>query len=61
MTGSASCRLLRRAMRFALRPPRYLVPMIVACALFMENMDATVIATATRMYSPSVPINSRPM
>jgi len=26
--------------------PRYLVPMIVACALFMENMDATVIATA---------------
>jgi len=28
------------------RPPRYLVPMIVACALFMENMDATVIATA---------------
>jgi EmrB/QacA subfamily drug resistance transporter len=33
-------------MRFALRPPRYLVPMIVACALFMENMDATVIATA---------------
>ena len=33
-------------MRFALRSPRYLVPMIVACALFMENMDATVIATA---------------
>ena len=28
------------------RRPRYLVPMIVACALFMENMDATVIATA---------------
>jgi len=28
------------------RTPRYLVPMIVACALFMENMDATVIATA---------------
>jgi EmrB/QacA subfamily drug resistance transporter len=26
--------------------PRYLVPMIVACALFMENLDATVIATA---------------
>jgi EmrB/QacA subfamily drug resistance transporter len=33
-------------MRFALRSPRYLVPVIVACALFMENMDATVIATA---------------
>lgn len=33
-------------MRFALRPPRYLVPLIVASALFMENMDATVIATA---------------
>ena len=33
-------------MPFHLRPPRYLVPMIVACALFMENMDATVIATA---------------
>jgi EmrB/QacA subfamily drug resistance transporter len=33
-------------MRFALRRPRYLVPMIVACALFMENMDATVIATS---------------
>src|SRR5215468_4679842 len=33
-------------MRFGLRRPRYLVPMIVACALFMENMDATVIATA---------------
>jgi len=31
---------------FGLRPPRYLVPVIVACALFMENMDATVIATA---------------
>jgi len=29
-----------------MRTPRYLVPMIVACALFMENMDATVIATA---------------
>ncbi len=29
-----------------LRSPRYLVPMIVACALFMENMDATVLATA---------------
>ena len=26
--------------------PRYLVPLIVACGLFMENMDATVIATA---------------
>jgi EmrB/QacA subfamily drug resistance transporter len=33
-------------MAFRLRPPRYLVPVIVACALFMENMDATVIATA---------------
>jgi MFS family permease len=33
-------------MRFRLPRPRYLVPMIVACALFMENMDATVIATA---------------
>jgi EmrB/QacA subfamily drug resistance transporter len=33
-------------MRFALRRPRYLVPLIVACALFMENMDSTVIATA---------------
>jgi len=29
-----------------MRAPRYLVPMIVACALFMEHMDATVIATA---------------
>ncbi len=29
-----------------MKTPRYLVPMIVACALFMENMDATVIATA---------------
>jgi EmrB/QacA subfamily drug resistance transporter len=29
-----------------LHRPRYLVPVIVACALFMENMDATVIATA---------------
>jgi EmrB/QacA subfamily drug resistance transporter len=26
--------------------PRYVVPLIVACGLFMENMDATVIATA---------------
>ena len=33
-------------MPLGLRRPRYLVPMIVACALFMENMDATVIATA---------------
>lgn len=29
-----------------LRAPRYLVPLIVACALFMEHLDATVIATA---------------
>jgi EmrB/QacA subfamily drug resistance transporter len=27
-------------------PPRILVPLIVACALFMENLDATVISTA---------------
>ena len=27
-------------------PPRILVPMIVACALFMENLDATVLATS---------------
>jgi MFS family permease len=33
-------------MALALPRPRYLVPMIIACALFMENMDATVIATA---------------
>ena len=33
-------------MRLPVRFPRYLVPLIVACALFMENMDATVIATA---------------
>ena len=33
-------------MAFTLHRPRYLVPMIIACALFMENMDATVIATA---------------
>jgi EmrB/QacA subfamily drug resistance transporter len=33
-------------MPFGFARPRYLVPMIVACALFMENMDATVIATA---------------
>jgi EmrB/QacA subfamily drug resistance transporter len=26
--------------------PRYVVPLIVACGLFMENMDSTVIATA---------------
>ena len=26
--------------------PRYLVPLIVAVALFMEQMDSTVIATA---------------
>jgi len=31
---------------FRIPRPRYLVPMIVATALFMENMDATVIATA---------------
>jgi MFS family permease len=31
---------------FRLSAPRYFVPMIVACALFMENMDSTVIATA---------------
>jgi EmrB/QacA subfamily drug resistance transporter len=33
-------------MAYPWRMPRYLIPMIVACALFMENMDATVIATA---------------
>jgi EmrB/QacA subfamily drug resistance transporter len=33
-------------MRFRLPKPRYVVPLIVACGLFMENMDATVIATA---------------
>ncbi len=38
-------------MPFSFRPPRYLVPMIVACALFMENMDATVIATALPVIS----------
>jgi EmrB/QacA subfamily drug resistance transporter len=27
-------------------PPRVLVPLIVACALFMENLDATVLSTA---------------
>src|SRR3546814_16832372 len=27
-------------------PRRVLVPLIVACALFMENLDSTVIATA---------------
>lgn len=27
-------------------PPRILVPIIVACALFMENMDSTVLATS---------------
>ena len=27
-------------------PPRVLIPLIVACALFMENFDSTVIATA---------------
>jgi EmrB/QacA subfamily drug resistance transporter len=27
-------------------PPRVLMPLIVACALFMENLDATVISTA---------------
>jgi EmrB/QacA subfamily drug resistance transporter len=27
-------------------PPRILVPLIVACALFMENLDATVLSTA---------------
>ena len=27
-------------------PDRIIVPLIVACALFMENMDATVITTA---------------
>src|SRR3982074_2776147 len=29
-----------------LPPPRILVPLIVACALFMENLDATVLSTA---------------
>jgi EmrB/QacA subfamily drug resistance transporter len=30
-----------------LRPPRqFLIPMIVACALFMENLDSTIISTA---------------
>lgn len=33
-------------MPLPLRAPRYLVPLIVACALFMEHLDATVIATA---------------
>jgi len=27
-------------------PPRILVPLIIACALFMENLDATVLATS---------------
>src|SRR5262249_47927877 len=33
-------------MPLRLPKPRYVVPLIVACGLFMENMDATVIATA---------------
>ncbi len=27
-------------------PPNILTPLIVACALFMQNLDSTVIATA---------------
>src|SRR5262249_7291360 len=33
-------------MPFAFQPSRYRIPLIIACALFMENMDSTVIATA---------------
>src|SRR5262245_24779387 len=33
-------------MRFEFQPSRYRIPLIIACALFMENMDSTVIATA---------------
>src|SRR5215471_8021126 len=32
--------------RLRILPLRILVPLIVACALFMENLDATVISTA---------------
>ena len=33
---------------------RFLVPLIVACALFMENLDSTVIATALPAIAPSL-------
>src|SRR5262245_41206617 len=32
--------------RRLLMPPRILLPLIVACALFMENLDSTVLSTA---------------
>lgn len=27
-------------------PPRILIPLIIACALFMENLDSTVLSTS---------------
>jgi EmrB/QacA subfamily drug resistance transporter len=41
-------------MSIRLSHPRYLVPMIVACGLFMEHMDATVIATALPVIAHSL-------
>src|ERR1700740_1646705 len=35
-------------------PLRILVPLIVACALFMENLDATVLSTALPAIAPDL-------
>jgi len=35
-----------RTLPMAERPPHRLIPLVVACALFMENLDSTVLATS---------------
>src|SRR5436189_1412327 len=37
---------LLRMLRRAMAPVSRVIPLVVACALFMENMDSTVIATS---------------
>ncbi|HZC35250.1 MAG TPA: MFS transporter, partial [Chthoniobacterales bacterium] len=38
-------------------PHRILVPLIVACALFMENLDATVLSTALPSIAKDLRVN----
>jgi EmrB/QacA subfamily drug resistance transporter len=38
-------------------PPRTLVPLIVACALFMENLDSTVLATSLPAIARDIGVN----
>src|SRR5664279_485175 len=45
-SGLPPAHTLDRPARQSRVPARYLLPLIVACALFMENLDSTVLSTS---------------